>query len=215
MTAETHDHTERGETMTSTSNPMSQKTHTHKNTAQVRSIAMHTITSRLRQFVSIHRAIAAMLLATTAAVSVLAGAASPVHADPTITAVLVGGDGGGTYEGDTFVANGNFALQGSGFTPGNTRVHVWLQDFTTNQLLWFTPEAYAFPDGRIGVTGPMQYSPPMSPPCLLCSAMWSPQVGIPCGHFIAAIAKDGTYQDQTAWTPWSDNISPPCPPPPR
>jgi hypothetical protein len=209
MTTETHDHTARRETMTAMRNPMSQKTRTHKHTAQVRRHTWHPITSHLRQVVSIHRAVVAQLLIAAAVVSVLAGGAPNVNAEPTITAVLVGAPTVSTTQpGEASVALGNFALQGSGFTPGNTRVNVWLTDFSTNQLLWYTPEAYAFPNGMVGVTGPMQYTPPSGG----FSNYWSPAVSIPCGHNVRAIAKDGDYEDTHAmWTPVSDNISPPCP----
>jgi len=181
-------------------------------TVQHGSLAICTVSSPLQQYVPTQRAVAGMLLSTATAVGVLAGTAVPIHAEPSITAVLVGGSSGHTSSGGTFVENGNFAIQGSGFTPGNTRVNVWLTDHTTNRLLWYTPEAYAFPNGVVGVTGPMRYAPASG----LFPNTWSPEVNIPCGHNVRAIAKDGDYNNPNAmWTKVSDNISEPCPPPPR
>jgi hypothetical protein len=130
-------------------------------------------------------------------------AAATAAAAPTLTAAL-----DGSHSQD--VEFGNFTIQGSGFTPGNGLVSVWLIDFTTNQILWFTPAAFAFPNGMIGVTGPMDYSPPsgisLEPP-------WTPHVQIPCGHNVRAIAKDGEYfHTNAAWSNVSQVISPACAP---
>jgi hypothetical protein len=140
-----------------------------------------------------------------------ANAAHAANSDgsPSLKAVLVNA-------GDTGVQGGNWAIYGSGYTPGNGHVNVWLIDQTTNTLLWYTPSAYVQPNGSFEVSGPMQYSPGGG---VAGGPMWYPAVSIPCGHVVIARAKDGSYSSAGRWDtgpgPYPGraeiNISPPCP----
>lgn len=136
-------------------------------------------------------------------VMLLQGAAMEARAfaAPSITAVVA-------PTGGPSVTEGNFSVQGSGFTPGNGLISVWLQDFTAGTLLWYTPAAFAFPNGGMGVTGPMHFTPPDAH----FAPRWAPEVSIPCGHNVRVIAKDGAYEDaNAAWSNLSDNLSVACP----